>query len=470
MRVLLFLLLTTAAAAEPIRCLAGEDYGPVDAWLRYDDSPYTLVRIPRPRVKGMRRMRIDDVAVYARQEKREGGRVLTVFAERDGIWYQLREDGAPPSIDGGGWRRPQTEKPPVVTRAKRGLPIIRVTWVEQWMGANRAGLTRSTVFLDFRAKPRVLLSIDCNDAGGGGACTAPDAAHEPRHELTCDDDLRCTMRESLFIDWTTRSAARKFDLLTNRTIAPSRFDAVRYASGAAFAAAGPEAVRQRALIDGIGIVQPVFEVSRGRVLFAAHAREPVATFRFFLLDRGTWREIPRTLLTDSVYPGDARDAAGSMSKGFTPDAPQLVFSAWDLDLPGKRKLIEVLGTEGEARSIHWIMLDPGGRTGALRVATNQPEWRHCGNVVYPLTATALGIPDRGLPAVVQAIAPWRSWDIKDAQLPRTCNLVGTIDWSSTRGWIVQLGQAPCTDPVPRPYFVAIDEEGQLWVEAPKSRE
>jgi hypothetical protein len=466
-RVFLFLLLTTAAAAQPIQCVP-DDYRAVSVMLQYD-SPYKLVRIARPKMKGMARKRIGDVAIYTRVQKGdENFRTLDMFAERGGVWYQVLERRGAPVIGNESYSRPETEAPAVITRAKPGQDIVRVTWVEQWMGANRAGLTRRTVLLDFRAKPRVLLAIDCSDAGGGGACTAPDAAHEPRSELTCDADLRCTIREPLDLDWATRSATRIFDLLTNKTFAPSRFDAVTYASGTAFAAAAPESIRQRALIAGIGAVYPLYEVSAGKVLFAAHVREPVVGFRFFLLDRGTWREIPLTLLTDDVYPGENLESeqAGSLSRGYALDGPQPVFSADELEVPGgKQKVIEVLAVEGVARSLYWILFDPNGRTGALRLASDQPEWRHCGNVVYPISASWLGIPDSGFPAQVQAVASWRWWAFRDHQLPRTCSLVGTIDWSPKRGWIVHLGQSPCTDPMARPFSVTIDDRGDLRTEA-----
>jgi hypothetical protein len=433
------------------------------------DSPYKLARIRRPKVKGMAWKRIGDVAIYTRVQKGdESFRSLDLFAERGGVWYQVLERRGAPVIGNESYARPETEAPPIITRAKPGQNIVRVTWVEQWMGANRAGLTRRTVLLDFRTKPRVLLSIDCSDAGGGGACSAPDAAHFPTSELTCDAGLRCTIRESLDVDWATRSATRTFDLLTKAPFAPSRFDAVTYASGAAFAAAAPESIRQRALIAGIGAVYPLYEVSPGKALFAAHVREPIVGFRFFLLDRGTWREIPLTLLTDSLYPGEDAELerGGPLSRGYSLDGPQPVFSADELEVPGgKQKVIEVLVVEGIAHSLYWILFDPNGRTGALRLAVDQPEWRHCGNVVYPIAASWLGIPDSGFPAQVQAVASWRWWTFRDRQLPRTCSLVGTIDWSSKRGWIVHLGQAPCTDPIARPFSVTIDSRGDLRIGA-----
>jgi hypothetical protein len=464
MRVFLFLLLATAAAAQPIQC-DSEDYGAVTVAIERK-SPLELVRIARPKIKGMRRKQVGDVTIYTELKKELNFRFLIIFVERGGVWYELRDPNGAPVIGNESYARPETEASPIITRAKRGQPLIRVTWTAQWMGANRAGLTRMTVLLDFRAKPRVLLSIDCSDAGGGGACTGPDAAHDPTETMTCDDDLRCTIRQFVNLDWATRTATRTFDLLTDETIPPSRFDSVTYASGAAFAAAAPDSIRQRVLIAGIGTIDPIYEVSPGTMLFAAHVREPIVAFRFFLLDRGRWREIPLTLLTDAEYPGEdaEQERAGSSSPGYAIDGPQAGFSAYDVGLSGKRKLIEVVATENEARSIYWIMLDANGRSGALRVATNQPEWRHCGNVVYPITASSLGIPESGLPARVEAVASWRWWALRDRQMPRTCNLVGTIDWSSKRGWIVRLGQAPCTDPSVRPLAVTISDDGSLRVD------
>jgi hypothetical protein len=473
MRIVLLLLLATSAVAQPIQCVS-EEYRPVGAMVERK-PPLMLSPVARPKVKGMRRTTVGDVTIYTREEEeRWNQRWLVLFAERGGEWFQLRgeRDQLPAISDGGGGIREETAKPPIVTRAKRGQPLVRVTWTSQWMGANRAGVTTTTAILDFRGKPRVRVVLDCSDSGGGGACTSPDTAHATRQEITCDDDLRCTSTAIVWVGWTVRQATRRFDLLTNATIAPSRFDAVTYASGNAFAravAADRNAIRQRALIDGIGVVQPIYEVSPGRVLFAAHAREPYVAFRFFLLDGERWREIPLTRLTDGGYPGsdEVRDQAGSLPLDHTPTWPQLLFTAYDLELPGSRKLIEVLASENEARSVFWIMLDPNGRTGALRVASDHPEYRSCNNVVYPVSASCLGIPDDGLPAQIQALPSWRMWDLETNHMPRRCELTGRIGWSAARGWIVNLFESPCTDPIARPFRVQIGSDGSLSVRAVK---
>ena len=409
----------------------------------------------------MCRTRIGEVAVYTRTTDE-----LAVIAEARGTWFELREEGRRPRLRDGGYVRPEAQQPAIVERAKDDL--VQLTWTSQWMGANRAGLTTTTLLLDFHgAKPRVRVALDCSDGVGmGGACTGPDSAHEPAHQLTCDEELHCTMSESVFLDWTSRSATRRFDLLTNATLSSKRFDAKTYANGAAFAASS-DAARQRAVVEGVGLVQPLFEVAPGVVLFGAPAHGPEVAARFFVLEHQRWREIPLAFLTDANYPGaDAKlDSAGSIAANFTPEAPRLFFNAYDLELRGKRKLIEVLVEEDEARSIYWIMFDPTGRTGALRVATNQPEWRHCANRVHPISASSLCIPDTGLPALVDAVASWREWDLVDRQLAPSCALTGTIDWSAKRGWIVRLGAAPCTDPILRPYGVTINRNGALGVEA-----
>lgn len=448
-----------------VQCLPDE-FRPVDARVRRGE-PFELVAIARPDLRGMKRTRIGDVTIYARHEEGEQWeRVLNLVAERRGRWFQLRDEHRLPILGQGSYFRPEVDALPVTSRLGRDDDLVNVSWTSQWMGANNTGATRWNVILDFHAKPRVRVAVECSDAGGGGACTAPDAAHNAQHQLACDDDLTCTMRESVWLGWTTRSAIRRFDLLTNATIRPARFDATTFASGAAFAASA-DPVRTRAFIERIGIVHPIFEVAGDTVLFMAAPHEPEVAVRFFLLAHHRWSEIPLTFLTDAAYPGpDAEiEKAGAIAPAFTPDAPQFLFDAYQLELRGRRKLIEVLLKEGEARSIYWIMLDPAGRTGALRVATDQAEWRQCGNNVHPIAASYLGIPDSGFPALVEAVASWREWDVTNHQLPPSCQLTGTIDWSTRRGWVVRLGQAPCTDPIVRPFDVTIGDDGALGTRA-----
>jgi hypothetical protein len=95
------------------------------------------------------------------------------------------------------------------------------------------------------------------------------------------------------------------------------------------------------------------------------------------------------------------------------------------------------------------------------VATDQPEYRHCKNKIYPPSVTFLGLPNERFPAWVEAIGSWRTWDLSDKTLPKRCELVGTIDWSAKSGWRVFLADGPCTDPIPRPHASVIEDYGGL---------
>ena len=455
-----------------IRCVEG-DFERADARVTYESGLALVAVETEPDLRTTTRHRLDDLSVHAgdRLVGSDGEppeRALLLYVSDGGRWWQLRDRGKLPVIEerwqvNGG----QPPQPIVVDRVRPRL--VRVTYAGLWRGVNSDGRKTRTMLLDFtRAQPRIAVAIDCDEAGAGGACGAPNAAHAPHTELTCDETLRCTSTERLRTDWATRTATRSFHLLTNETIAPRRFDAVTYRSGDAFARAfhaDRGAIRQRTLIEHVGVVEPLFELSRNEVLLAAPPRVESVAVRFFLLSRNParWREIPLTRLSDDGYPATPRGEA-VLARDHTPEPSPLQFRTFDLELKGNARLLEVLAQEGESRAIYWIMLDRAGRTGALRVATDTPEWRHCGSVIFPPSATALGIPQDGLPAVVEAIHSWQRLDLDQGTLPKRCDTIGTIDWSAAGGWIVDLHERPCTDPAPRPFAATITGDGWIGVQ------
>ena len=105
------------------------------------------------------------------------------------------------------------------------------------------------------------------------------------------------------------------------------------------------------------------------------------------------------------------------------------------------------------------MFDPNGRTGAIRLATDTPEFRHCDDRLYPLSVVRLEIPDAGLPAYISAIRAWRLTE--RTTLPKHCDLAGRLGWSSSKGWQPTLFEAPCSKPWPQPYATTLDDDGTL---------
>lgn len=455
-----------------IQCVNG-DFGQAEARVSYKSEQRLVELQKKPDLRSLKRYRFDDVTIYAAAvlaDRNEAGpeRTLRLYAVRAEKWWQLREQGKAPLVE-DGWEvnRHEPGEPVLVERARKHL--MRVSYAGRWRGANASGRNTRTLLLDFAdEQPRIAVTVACEESGGGGACGAPNHAHSPHRELTCDGTLRCTSTETLRTDWATRTAARMFHLLTNETIPPRRFDAVTYRSGNAFAqafAADRGVIRQRALIETVGVVEPLFQLSHDRVLFAAAPRVESVAVRFFLLSRepARWREIPLARLPDDGYPATPKGEQ-PLAPDHTPLASSLQFQTFDLELQGNRRLLEVVAREGESHAIYWIMLDPAGRNGALRVATDTPEWGHCVDVRFPTTATTLGIPDTGLPALVEAIHSWSRVELEDGRLPKRCNLTGTIGWSSKSGWQVRLAEAPCTDPIPRPFAATISDDGNIRVQ------
>ncbi|HEX8281095.1 MAG TPA: hypothetical protein VF551_06940, partial [Chthoniobacterales bacterium] len=386
----------------------------------------------------------------------------------EGRWWQLQDRASAPLLD-DAWsvRFPHPAEPIVVERARGGL--IRVSYGGRVLGD---GLTTNTLLVDAGAEqPRVKVLIDCTEVRGRGACSAPAAARFPTSKLECDANLQCTRRNVQWVDWSTREATRRFDLLSNQHLPPRVFDAATYASGAAYAravAADRGVLAQRVVIDRVGLIHPVFELSRNEVVFAALPKQARAGARFFLLTRepARWIEIGQTWLTDAGYPAaptadQMREAAPSLDEELTVIAPQPLFFADLIEYKGKGRLLEVVVREGEARSLHWLMFDANGRSGAIRLATDRPEFRDCADELYPPSITSLGIPEQGLPADITAISTWRMSDLVKRKLPKRCPAVGRIGWSATKGWTFLLAPSPCTDPAVQPLATLLTDEGTL---------
>jgi hypothetical protein len=430
-----------------IQCLDGDPR--VDARIERR-TDFALVKVAKPRRGAMTRHRAGDVTLYTAVLIEEHIRDLRLYAGRGDEWWQLLERGGDPTIDG----RAGEPAEPVHVRQEGAL--IAVTYNDR----SFHGETAKTLLLDFRpATPRVQLLVECGSMWARGACTAPSVARQPRRQLACDASLRCTSTETQWVDWTTRTATRTFDLLTDETVPPKRFGTVAYRSGRAYAQAfarGRKVLAQRAVIDRIGPVTPLFELSPDSILFAAPAKDPRVAVRFFHLTPGKWRDITVMRLLDRR---ESDDAPRPLDQDHTPDAPQLLFFAWNIEYKGKGRLIEVVVREGEARSLYWIMFDPNGRTGAIRLAIDTPEFRDCDDRLYPLSVVRLEIPDAGLPAYIGAIRSWRLSERKT--LLKHCGLVGRLGWSSSEGWQPTLFEAPCAKPWPQPFVTVLDDEGTL---------
>ena len=363
---------------------------------------------------------------------------------------------------------------PDVALVDRNVPLIRFA-----IGYHRlSAQTRITFLIDLRPKSFRVVAMHCLNYGATGVCGGPNHYFTPKRDLSCRwrskaSDFRCVSRETMNLRWTTRTATRTFWLLSDRSIPPSRANAATYPSGQAFAdavARDRDALKQRVVIDGIGLVEPIFDFSNDE-LFGATSLEPAMTARFFLLqrDRGRWIEIPATRLADERYAArrSKNEQDDPTTPGFTPEEPHVHFTAVELEpIVKRRRLIEVVATEGEGRTVYWVMVDYAASpiaTGAIRLATTEAEHGTCEKHVRPPSATWLGVPwEDGLPGYIQAIPSQIEWEAGNEKTgQQACWRSGTIDWSAKQGWLVDLHEAPCTDRVRPPQAVTIGANGEL---------
>lgn len=409
--------------------------------------------------------------------------LLETRGARGHEWWELREPYSELLYDDTYTdRRHVRPRLPDVALVSQAFPLIRIGIRQEYRGMQSSGEIDYTLLIDLRRAPFRMLVVRCANEWVGGRCGGHDSYHSARQSLWCRwsesrGDFRCESNEWMNTGWVSRAASRSFWLLADETIPPSRFDAVTYASGRGFAAAAARdrnALKRRALIDRIGVVRPIFEVSRGTILFAAPARDAAMMVRFFALrlDPPRWREIHTVRLADAGYAAvrDRRDWRETLSDEYTPGDRWLHYDAEELlpSMPGRR-LVEVVVTEGDARAIFWVVFDRG-ETGAIRVATTEAEYRECGTLVRPPSAIWLGVPDEGLPAFVQALPSHEEHLEVNAELPRrVCWSSGTIDFRRGKGWIVAMREAPCTDPSRKALVASIGPYGELGTEPVTNR-
>ena len=472
---------TILAAMLTLSCQSGELFEAEADILR--NREVSFVRISAAEARTLRRnakaTRYGSFVVYAGEmvEEVHGDwrEDVVLLVENDGEWWHLRGDLL--RHFGIGRRFTPFDHPrlPRVSRIDDGLIAYQIDY--DWM-AQGSGHVDLTFLIDLRRKPFRTIVVRCANQGFTGVCGGPHHVLTPKRDLSCEwrkdvGDFRCQSRETRHLGWTSRTATRTFWLLRDETIFPSRFDMATYSSGRAFAdavARDRDVIKQRVLIDGIGFVDPLYELSRNEILFGAPSRDAQLAMRFFLLRRNpaSWTEVRTQLLSDEQYtvPRPKNYPHVETTAGFTPEAPRIHFSAVELEPVVKsRRLVEVVATEEDARAIFWIMVDHGGSrvaTGAIRVATTEAEHLECEQDIRPPSATWLGVPDDGLPGLIQAL---RSQLVSRPQA--SCWTTGTIDWKRDRGWVVDLREAPCTDPMRSPEAVTISADGELRVVAAK---
>ena len=351
-----------------------------------------LERLKRPDVSHARRYEFDRVTVYSRIMADDQMRLIRFTLRQGTTWWTLEDREEILTAD----------KPEAITVKTHG-GLLLLAYSIDWLGGNTFGWNRKTIVVDVSGKkPRVAKIVVCSEAFGGGACTAPWGQRLPDHSLACDENLRCISRAKMMTEWSTRTGTRTFDLLTNKTI--------------------PRAPR-------------IYRVSSN--ITARHVRGAALTYRFFY--RG--KEIPTVVLSDAGY----RFAPEfELRPDYEPDGPTPTFFGKDLG----NGVVEVTVSEEEGRAVFWI-----GPEGALRVAADAPEFRHCDDAVFPPSVYAID------GRIVHVLPSIRRNELREKKLERRCESTGTIEWVDGRGWIARWAPIPCSDPVTWPWTVLISGDG-----------
>jgi hypothetical protein len=279
------------------------------------------------------------------------------------------------------------------------IPLFLLAY-EHSAGSAGFPIWQNNVIIDLRpGTPELLAHLQCDQAEGIGACTAPDRADEGREAYSCqysepDQDFRCQHTVTYSSEWTTRVFETCFLLqrATDVACAPPPGEVARdLAEVALRLQTGALAVGNAVHVPGVGMV-------RALVSFAGRRR---GTTHFLLAAPGVTKELDVRLYlvttrrgaTPTVTPLDWVTVGSSgvleptepglpdeLETG-TPVGPPPAFKVADILKKRAIHLVQLVVSERDARGLVWVAIDDSReplKSQALLLATNVGDYIGCG--------------------------------------------------------------------------------------------
>ncbi|HEX7680387.1 MAG TPA: hypothetical protein VF713_19805, partial [Thermoanaerobaculia bacterium] len=168
-------------------------------------------------------------------------------------------------------------------------PVFLLTIETTMQGANTRTPISRKLIVTLLPKPRVAAVVECSESGGGGACTAFDAAYSSHDALQCDwsrtiSDYLCTSTHAYpEFHWTTHRAERRFTLIGGKALPVTRPGTPSFHTLQELGLrlrTDYDLHRQRVIVEGIGLLAPLHP-DVGLSLYAAPGLEDDMELRLF---------------------------------------------------------------------------------------------------------------------------------------------------------------------------------------------
>jgi hypothetical protein len=405
-------------------------------------------------------------------------RVKLAIEYGNGKSYRLvDEDGTWPEAERA---YASMEARPRVRRVSRG--VFRLDYDESTPGPRSRSTTQSTVVILTADPPRVGGSIDCTDLDILGCMPPPENETVDCEWSAALQDFICTATRESDWSWNTRSAQRRFSLLTAKELLPLKTGIPSYGTLEDLAKTLWQPMRppdRRAIVQGADLLQHVDTgVIRGNTeLYAAPGLTDDMALRLWAFTRsGKIIEVPmetvgdnRDVMTLAAYP---RPPATAKEKDrYTPDGEQ-----WSLDFGdriGNESLLVL--HDGYGRGLFWFSFDDRvdpPAIGLVRLATDSLVYMDCGRLLAPSSASLITATQEGLDAIIEAHS-WRDQEgnylepIPGEDAIPPCRVRARLTWNRDEGFREQItDEVPCK-PGELPRAVVIDQNGALLTRALK---
>ncbi|HJX52694.1 MAG TPA: hypothetical protein VJ801_08015 [Polyangia bacterium] len=369
-----------------------------------------------------------------------------------------------------------------------GVPIFVLAYSFRSLGMNTENSFASHELLDFRTRPpRVIMTLDCQDQEGGGACGALDLANEAEDTLDCNwagelDGFICDEVSNPGRPW---QSARRFVVGSKAVLPPpgKPEDPHDLAALAARAADDPTWVGAHPVpIAEIGHVmalhvQPVSESGTRLVLLGAPGHFFLATIRpgrqpevRELHANDVWRDLPPPPEKQPSTPPSRE--RGPHLPDFAPTFP----SRFDLAAifhDESLTVLRVVVSDG-GRTMFFIGIDHSGRkatTEALHLASTESNYVGCGRMARDPAAYAIRIGTKARFSARATLMPDISGGegvspVDEREDDRTlanstaCAWHTTVRWRSGAGFVTEHDRTRCLT-VPGLSRVKIGHDGSL---------
>ncbi|HEV7572433.1 MAG TPA: hypothetical protein VGQ21_13120 [Thermoanaerobaculia bacterium] len=351
-------------------------------------------------------------------------------------------------------------------------PLFLLTIESTIIGANTRTPISRKLILTLHPKPRVAAFVECFESGGGGACTAFDAAYSSHTALECDwsrkiDDYVCaTTRAYPDFHWMTHAAERRFTLIGDKSLPVAKHGMKSFRNLQELATAlktNDDLADERVIVQGVGVLAPIDRQHR-RWLYAAPGVGDDMELRLFAFAQAG---APLQVALHKIVDGhEAEETKSKPEPEFTPIADEWTVSTGYSFAMGRLEIVPIVLHDGKGRGLFWLGVDTSmtpATMSLLRIASDVGPYDHCRTFIYPASASIATVANDHADLTIEPHSRRDdegdavTWDEGD---PMPCHVHGTLTWNRDKGFFLMLTDVPCKPDEARA-AVVIDAFGHL---------